>query len=92
MEHDLPTASPVLLIGKAIFRGEDTFGLHPMNRGRVITWSLMLGAIFSGFRCIPRYFLQRSAPGDHLASQHHALAGAASALGRCFSRPSRARS
>jgi membrane-bound metal-dependent hydrolase YbcI (DUF457 family) len=34
------------LIGKAIFRGEDTFASHPMNRGRVITWSLMLGAIF----------------------------------------------
>jgi membrane-bound metal-dependent hydrolase YbcI (DUF457 family) len=34
------------LIGKAIFRGEDMFAPHPMNRGRVITWSLMLGAIF----------------------------------------------
>ena len=34
------------LIGKAIFRGEDMFASHPMNRGRVITWSLMLGAIF----------------------------------------------
>ncbi len=34
------------LIGKAIFRGEDLFASQPMNRGRVITWSLMLGAIF----------------------------------------------
>src|SRR6266849_8123475 len=34
------------LIGKAIFRGEDMFAAHPMSRGRVITWSLMLGAIF----------------------------------------------
>ena len=34
------------LIGKAVFRGEDMFASHPMNRGRVITWSLMLGAIF----------------------------------------------
>ncbi len=34
------------LIGKAVFRGEDMFTSHPMNRGRVITWSLMLGAIF----------------------------------------------
>jgi membrane-bound metal-dependent hydrolase YbcI (DUF457 family) len=34
------------LIGKAIFRGEDMFAPHPMNRGRAITWSLMLGAIF----------------------------------------------
>src|SRR5436853_705262 len=34
------------LIGKADFRGEDMFASHPMNRGRIITWSLMLGAIF----------------------------------------------
>ena len=34
------------LIGKAVFRGEDMFAEHPMNRGRIITWSLMLGAIF----------------------------------------------
>ncbi len=34
------------LISKAFFRGDDMFALRPMNRGRVITWSLMLGAIF----------------------------------------------
>ena len=34
------------LIGKAAFRGDDMFASHPMNRGRIITWSLMLGAIF----------------------------------------------
>src|SRR5438034_577619 len=34
------------LIGKAIFRGQDMFASHPMNRGRIITWSLMFGAIF----------------------------------------------
>jgi membrane-bound metal-dependent hydrolase YbcI (DUF457 family) len=34
------------LIGKAVFCGEDMFASHPMNRGRIITWSLMLGAIF----------------------------------------------
>ena len=34
------------LIGKAVFRGEDMFASRPMNRGRFITWSLMLGAIF----------------------------------------------
>jgi len=34
------------LIGKAMFRGEDLFASHPMNRGRILTWSLMLGAIF----------------------------------------------
>jgi membrane-bound metal-dependent hydrolase YbcI (DUF457 family) len=34
------------LIGKAVFRGEEMFAPGAMNRGRVITWSLMLGAIF----------------------------------------------
>ena len=34
------------LIGKAIFRGEDLFATKPMNRRRIVTWSLMLGAIF----------------------------------------------
>jgi membrane-bound metal-dependent hydrolase YbcI (DUF457 family) len=34
------------LIGKAVFRGEDMLASHPMNRGRIITWALMLGAIF----------------------------------------------
>jgi membrane-bound metal-dependent hydrolase YbcI (DUF457 family) len=34
------------LIGKAVFHGEDLFASHPMNRGRIISWSLMLGAIF----------------------------------------------
>jgi membrane-bound metal-dependent hydrolase YbcI (DUF457 family) len=34
------------LIGKAVFRGEDMFASGSINRGRVITWSLMLGAIF----------------------------------------------
>jgi membrane-bound metal-dependent hydrolase YbcI (DUF457 family) len=34
------------LIGKALFRGEDMFAARAMNRARVVTWSLMLGAIF----------------------------------------------
>ena len=34
------------LISKAVFRGEDLFAPHAINRGRIITWSLMLGAIF----------------------------------------------
>jgi membrane-bound metal-dependent hydrolase YbcI (DUF457 family) len=34
------------LIGKALCRGDEMFAWRPMNRGRVITWSLMLGAIF----------------------------------------------
>ncbi|HEX8835543.1 MAG TPA: metal-dependent hydrolase [Candidatus Acidoferrum sp.] len=34
------------LIGKAAFRGEEMFALRPMNRARIVTWALMLGAIF----------------------------------------------
>jgi membrane-bound metal-dependent hydrolase YbcI (DUF457 family) len=34
------------LIGKAIFRGEDLLVMRQMNRQRIITWALMLGAIF----------------------------------------------
>jgi membrane-bound metal-dependent hydrolase YbcI (DUF457 family) len=34
------------LISKAVFRGEDLFRSGPINRARILTWSLMLGAIF----------------------------------------------
>jgi membrane-bound metal-dependent hydrolase YbcI (DUF457 family) len=34
------------LLGKAVFRGEDMFSRKPMNRARIVTWSLMIGAIF----------------------------------------------
>jgi membrane-bound metal-dependent hydrolase YbcI (DUF457 family) len=34
------------LIGKAVFGGEEMLALRPMNRARIVTWSLMLGAIF----------------------------------------------
>src|SRR5258708_7994199 len=34
------------LIAKAAFRGQDMLGAEPVNRQRIITWSLMLGAIF----------------------------------------------
>ncbi|MGC1619968.1 MAG: metal-dependent hydrolase [Candidatus Acidiferrum sp.] len=34
------------LIGKAVFGGEDMFASRPMNRARMVTWALMLGAIF----------------------------------------------
>src|SRR4051794_6994059 len=34
------------LIGKAVFGGEEMFAGRPMNRARIATWSLMLGAIF----------------------------------------------
>jgi membrane-bound metal-dependent hydrolase YbcI (DUF457 family) len=34
------------LIGKALCKGDDMFTMRPMNRGRIVTWALMLGAIF----------------------------------------------
>jgi membrane-bound metal-dependent hydrolase YbcI (DUF457 family) len=34
------------LIGKALFKGDDLFASRPMNRQRIVTWSMMLGAIF----------------------------------------------
>lgn len=34
------------LLGKAAFRGEDLFASRPMNRARLVTWSLMIGAVF----------------------------------------------
>jgi membrane-bound metal-dependent hydrolase YbcI (DUF457 family) len=34
------------LIGKALFGGQDMFASGPIKRGRIITWSLMLGAVF----------------------------------------------
>lgn len=34
------------LIGKAICRGENLFSTQAMNKQRIITWSLMIGAIF----------------------------------------------
>ena len=34
------------LIGKALFRGEDLFSRRAMNRARVVTWAVMVGAVF----------------------------------------------
>lgn len=34
------------LIGKAMLKGDDLFAMRPMNRQRLVTWSVMLGAIF----------------------------------------------
>ena len=34
------------LLAKAAFTGKDVFALKPLDRRRVITWSVMLGAIF----------------------------------------------
>src|SRR5712664_795594 len=44
------------LIGKAVFRGEDMFASHPMNRRHIITWSLMIGAIFPDSDVIRDFF------------------------------------
>jgi membrane-bound metal-dependent hydrolase YbcI (DUF457 family) len=44
------------LIGKAVFRGEDMFASKPMNRARVVTWSLMLGAIFPDSDMLREWF------------------------------------
>src|SRR5580704_15503672 len=44
------------LIGKAVFRGEDMFASKPMDRARIITWSLMLGAIFPDSDIIRDWF------------------------------------
>src|SRR6266436_977920 len=44
------------LIGKAVFRGEAMFAAQPMNRGRIITWSLMFGAIFPDSDVIRDFF------------------------------------
>ena len=34
------------LIGKALFKGDDMLAVRAMNRARIVTWALMLGAIF----------------------------------------------
>ena len=34
------------LIGKALMNGDDLFTMRPMNRQRIVSWSMMLGAIF----------------------------------------------
>lgn len=44
------------LIGKAVFRGENMFASKPMNRARIVTWSLMFGAIFPDSDIIRDWF------------------------------------
>jgi len=44
------------LISKAVFRGEDMLALKPMNRARIVTWSLMLGAIFPDSDMLREWF------------------------------------
>jgi membrane-bound metal-dependent hydrolase YbcI (DUF457 family) len=44
------------LIAKAAFRGQDMLGSKPVNRERIITWSLMLGAIFPDSDVVREFF------------------------------------
>ena len=44
------------LIAKAAFRGDDMFAARPVNRERIITWSLMVGAIFPDSDVVREFF------------------------------------
>jgi membrane-bound metal-dependent hydrolase YbcI (DUF457 family) len=44
------------LIAKAAFRGQDMLAERPLNRERIITWSLMLGAIFPDSDVLREFF------------------------------------
>jgi membrane-bound metal-dependent hydrolase YbcI (DUF457 family) len=44
------------LIAKAAFGGDDMFALRPMNARRVVTWSLMTGAIFPDVDTLRDFF------------------------------------
>jgi membrane-bound metal-dependent hydrolase YbcI (DUF457 family) len=44
------------LIAKAVFRGGDVFPPWPVNKRRVITWSVMLAAIFPDSDVLREYF------------------------------------
>jgi membrane-bound metal-dependent hydrolase YbcI (DUF457 family) len=44
------------LIGKAVFRGEDLLVVGQMNRRRIITWALMVGAIFPDSDVLREFF------------------------------------
>jgi membrane-bound metal-dependent hydrolase YbcI (DUF457 family) len=44
------------LIAKAAFRGQDMLAARPLNRERIITWSLMLGAIFPDSDVLREFF------------------------------------
>ena len=49
------------LLAKAAFNGEDLLPPEPVNKRRVITWSLMLGAIFPDADVL-RDFISRAWP------------------------------
>jgi inner membrane protein len=44
------------LIAKAAFGGDDLFALRPMNARRIVTWSLMTGAIFPDIDTLRDFF------------------------------------
>lgn len=44
------------LIGKAVFGGDDMFTRRPMNPRRIVTWSLLFGAIFPDADVIRGWF------------------------------------
>jgi len=44
------------LIGKAVFRGQDIFPPFPVDKRRVLTWTLMLGAIFPDSDVLREFF------------------------------------
>jgi membrane-bound metal-dependent hydrolase YbcI (DUF457 family) len=44
------------LISKAVFRGQDMFAFRPLDRARMVTWSLMLGAIFPDSDVVREFF------------------------------------
>lgn len=44
------------LIAKAAFRGQDMLAAKPLNRQRIVTWSLMLGAIFPDSDVVREFF------------------------------------
>lgn len=44
------------LLGKAVFRGDNMLGRHPTSRARIVTWSLMLGAIFPDSDVLREFF------------------------------------
>jgi membrane-bound metal-dependent hydrolase YbcI (DUF457 family) len=47
------------LIAKAAFRGQDMLGRKPVTRERIITWSLMLGAIFPDSDVVREFFSRK---------------------------------
>jgi membrane-bound metal-dependent hydrolase YbcI (DUF457 family) len=44
------------LIAKAAFRGQDMIGAQPVSRGRIITWAVMIGAIFPDSDVLREFF------------------------------------